>query len=121
MHATQTVQPDTASTAEALPATEVARVAKLAALPVHPSHAAELAAVVAFVRQVQAVPTANVPPARSPSPVTTTVTMDDADQGAGGLEAADGEHLSTDTLLANAKHRQGPFFVVRSPRATAGS
>jgi len=116
---------EAASTAPPLPAEEVERVAKLAALPVQPTHATDLAAVLTFVAHVQAVDTVGVPPAVRPFPAAVRVNAATRGQQAPS-EAADGgvEHLSTDALLANTKHRQGPYFTVYTggrPGAAAAS
>ena len=118
-----------------LAADEVARVAKLASLPVQPTHAADLAAVVAFVAQVQAVPVGDAVPARTPFAPVVQVPLPVDERGAiapesvtppgrtTGIAAAesDTEHVPTAALLANAKSRHGPYFAVRSPRASAAS
>ena len=98
-------------------AAEVARVARLAALPVHPSHADDLAAAVAFVRQVQAV---TVPAGVEPANIVASTVLTMPEDVVVDRDAA-AAHLTTDELLRNSKNRQGPFFVVRSPRATTSS
>ena len=105
---------EAASAAPPLSAEDVERVAKLAALPVQPTHATDLAAVLTFVAHVQAVDTAGVAPAVRPFPAEVRADGAPAAGQQAPREGADGgvEHLSTDALLANTKHRQGPYFAV---------